>query len=148
GGPYDLVTTQVDSVRYPAPGGGATDGDTRTVRTRYDWTLRQPTATTIDPDGLAQTTETGYDPSTGLDTSSIPPTDGLHAIGTNPGRGAPAPQPRTTTYYRAGTGSGHAECDNRPEWTDLPCLVDPGSDSGLPTVLTTYDRYEQPRTVL
>ncbi|MCW2899594.1 MAG: hypothetical protein JWO67_1859, partial [Streptosporangiaceae bacterium] len=58
-----------------------------------------------------------------------------------------------TDYYAAGTGSGDASCDNRPEWAGLVCLVTPAAapSSGptMPSTRTTgYDYLLQPTTVV
>ncbi|GAA2845756.1 hypothetical protein Acy02nite_47380 [Actinoplanes cyaneus] len=133
---YDLVTTQVESVRYWDSAGKAVDADSQTTRTSYDWDLRQPVSTVVDPDGLALTTRTTYDSVTGQ-TSSV----------TSPAGDGSTAATRKIVYYRAGTGSGANECDNTPEWTGLACLVTPAAqaDSGpeLPATLTTYNMFGQ-----
>ncbi|GII22579.1 hypothetical protein Pme01_21760 [Planosporangium mesophilum] len=140
GGPYNLVTTSTESVRYINATGLQVDADARTTVTSYDWTLRQPTAVTTDPGGLSLTKRTSYDPGTGQVTAT-----------TNPAGGTSNTTPATqlTTYYRSGTGSGHPECDNHPEWTGLVCTTGPGgqarSGPELPVTVTTYDLYGQPR---
>src|SRR5436190_1666243 len=48
-----------------ADGGGATSAEQRTIKTEYDWDLRKPTKTTVDPNGLNLVTSTIYDPPTG-----------------------------------------------------------------------------------
>ncbi|GAA4699015.1 RHS repeat domain-containing protein [Phytohabitans rumicis] len=130
-----LLTTRIDSVRHT----GSTDSAARTTRYEYDWELRRPTATVVDPGGLALTEQTTYDPETGLPTRTA---------STAPAAVTPADLPtsgaRQTVYYGAGTG--HPECDNRPEWANLPCRVQP-ADATRPWTTYTYDQYFQPRTV-
>ncbi|GIF04654.1 hypothetical protein Asi03nite_21920 [Actinoplanes siamensis] len=134
---YDLVTTQVESVRYWDSKGKAVDADSQATRTYYDWDLRQPISTVVDPDGLALTTRATYDSVTGQTSSTtLPAGDGSTAA------------TRKVVYYRAGTGSGVDECDNTPEWAGLACLVTPAAqaDSGseLPETLTSYNMFGQP----
>ena len=141
GGPYNLVTTSTTTVRYTV-NGVDTDADARTTATDYNWTLRQPTSSTVDPGGLNLVTRTAYDSTTGLVTSTTAPAGGTSTT---------TPSTRVTVYYRAGTGSGHTECDSKPHWANLPCRVQPGGQpttgAQLPATVTTYDMLNQPRTV-
>ncbi|MFC0004532.1 ricin-type beta-trefoil lectin domain protein [Micromonospora siamensis] len=141
GAPYHLVTTEDVGVKW-YPNGVETNSDIRTTTTAYDWTLRQPTAVTVDPAGLAQTTRTTYDPITGLVTSTTAPAGGTT---TN------TPATRQTIYYRATSGSGYAECDLKPEWANLVCRVQSGGQAAsgpeLPATVTTYDMFNQSRVV-
>lgn len=137
-----LPTSETTSVSY-VDNGQVKDADARTTTTRYDAELRTPTARIVDPSGLALSTRTAYDTDTGLDVAT-----------TNPGgadRGD-TPSTRKTVYYRAGSGSGRAECDNKPHWAELPCRYEPGgqpaSGPELPVQVMTYDRYQQPVTVV
>ncbi|WP_143162722.1 RHS repeat-associated core domain-containing protein [Couchioplanes caeruleus] len=137
---YDLVTTETASVQYWASPGTIADADPRTTTYQYDWNLRRVTAQTVDPQGLALTTRTSYDDASGLVTATTTPAgDGTTAA------------TRTTVHYRAGTGSGFSQCDNRPEWSGLPCRTGPGAQPGtdpeLPTTTTTYTMYEQPAVI-
>lgn len=142
GAPYNLVTTKDEQVRYLGPDGTETGADARTTKTEYDWALRQPTATIIDPAGLNQRSRTAYDPVTGQVTATTGPAGGASDA---------TPSTRRTVYYRATTGSGFDECDRHPEWANLPCRVEPGgqADSGpeLPVTATTYSMFNQPRQV-
>ncbi|WP_240742020.1 DNRLRE domain-containing protein [Micromonospora zingiberis] len=142
GGPYHLITKEDVGVRTRDANGVDVDTDIRTTTTAYDWGLRQPTVVTVDPGGLAQATRTAYDPITGLVTSSTSPAGGTSTT---------TPATRRTVYYRATAGSGHAECDLRPEWANLPCRVQPGGQAAsgpeLPALVTTYDMYQQTRVV-
>jgi RHS repeat-associated protein len=141
GGPYNLVTTQVESLQYTVSG-AVTDTDKRTTTTTYDWNLRQPLTQTVDPNGLALTSRISYDSTTGQVTAVTTPAG--NTAGTTPST-------RKVTYYRAGTGSGSSDCDSHPEWALLPCLTtvgaQPSSGSEIPSTLTTYDLSGQPRTV-
>ncbi|MFG1761084.1 RHS repeat-associated core domain-containing protein [Micromonospora echinofusca] len=140
GGPYNLVTAEERMVRWWSAG-AETDSDVRTTTTAYDWTLRQQTMVTVDPAGLAYATRTTYN-SAGLVTSTTAPAGGISTI---------TPATRQTIYYRAGSGSGYAECDLKPEWANLPCRVQPGGQAAsgpeLPAEVNTYDIFNQPRVL-
>lgn len=140
GGPYRLVTTQVDKLAYWT-GGIETNTDAKTTKTEYDWNRRTPTKVNVDPDGLNLVTRYAYD-ANGRLMSTTTPAGGL--VDTTPST-------RRIVYYQAGTGSGYAQCDNRAEWANLPCRIQPGgqpsSGPELPVLATTYDMYGQPRTV-
>ncbi|MEU2620945.1 DNRLRE domain-containing protein [Streptomyces sp. NPDC007157] len=133
-----LVTTAVTGSTIA---GYATDADTRTTRTTYDWTLGQATRTTVDPSGLAITTATGYN-SAGKVTSNSQPSS---TTGSDAGT-------TTTTYY---TATGSSPCGGHPEWADLVCQTAPagaitggGSNpSQRATTTTTYNLYGSPSTV-
>jgi RHS repeat-associated protein len=141
GGPYNLVTTQVESLQFVVSG-ATTDTDKRTTTTTYDWNLRQPLTQTVDPNGLALVSRTSYDSTTGQATAVTTPAG--NSAGTTPST-------RKVTYYRSGTGSGSSDCDNHPEWALLPCLTSvggqPSSGNEIPSTQTTYDLYGQTRTV-
>ncbi|GAA2602728.1 hypothetical protein GCM10010399_36880 [Dactylosporangium fulvum] len=141
GAPFDLITTETTSLCYGSASCAPVDARTRTVG--YDWTLREPTVSTVDPSGLALSTRTGYDATTGQVTTVTQPAGGAT---TN------TPATRATVYYRAGTGSGHTECDSRAEWANLPCRVQPGGQAAsgpeLPVTVTTYDIYQHPRVII
>ncbi|TCO44517.1 RHS repeat-associated protein [Kribbella antiqua] len=140
GGPYNLITTEETLVRHWGTNGTALEADRRVTTTGYNWSLRQPTVTTTDPGGLAQTVRNTLDPVTGLVTSTTQAAGGTTTT---------TPATRKTIYYRATSGSGYAECDLRPEWANLPCRQQPGgqpaSGPELPATVTTYDIYHQPR---
>ena len=139
---YDLVTTEKAVARYWDATGAEVDAELRTTTTRYDWSLRQPTVTTVDPGGLTQASRNYYDAGTGLEVMS-----------TNPAGGTSMTTPATTRIinYRATAGSGYAECDLRPEWANLPCRRQPGGQAAsgpeLPATVTTYDMFNQRRAV-
>jgi RHS repeat-associated protein len=142
GGPYHLLTTREEMVRHWGPTGVEVDTDKRTTSTAYDWSLRQPTATTADPGGLAHSVRSSYDPGTAVETSTTT------AAG---GTSTDTPATRRTVVYRATAGSGHPECDLRPEWANLPCRMQPGGQPAdgpeLPATVTTYDMFHQPRVL-
>jgi RHS repeat-associated protein len=142
GGPYNLATTEVESLQYVV-NGATVDTDKRTTTHQYDWTLLQSTATIVDPTGLALTSRTSYDTTTGQVTSTTTPAG--NAAGTTPST-------RKTVYYRTGTGSGFSDCDNHPEWALMPCrtytAAQPTSGSEISYTLTTYTMYGQRRTAV
>ncbi|MEV4637543.1 RHS repeat-associated core domain-containing protein [Actinoplanes sp. NPDC049548] len=133
--PFDLVTTETRMVRVWGSE-GSYDADKRVTRTTYDWTLREPLTETVDPGGLNLVTRYQYDPVTKRPIAQ-----------TGPGGNASGDTPSTqrTLYYRAGSGSGSSACDNRPEFADLACRVEPGgqAESGpaVPVKTMTYDMF-------
>jgi RHS repeat-associated protein len=141
GAPFNLPTTETTSVRYTTSAGYAVDADQRTTTTTYDWSLRAPTAETVDPTGLKLTTRTGYD------------TDGRVISQTSPagGTSTATPATRITVYYTAGPNSIDTRCGGRPEWEDRVCLTGPGGqpDSGpqIPVAITAYTLSGDPSTV-
>jgi RHS repeat-associated protein len=145
--PCGETTTKVDSVTYsdggnPNSGTLITGADPSTTVTAYDWTLRQPVTTTVDPAGLSLTTTESYDPVTGQVTSQ-----------TTPGGGSTTNTPSTTNtvYYSAGANSAHPACGGHAEWAGLTCLTGVGGQSStgpeVPSTQTTYDIYNQPLVV-
>lgn len=143
GGPYDLVTTKVQELLvWDNTTGAWTAHDQSTTKTEYNWSLRQPTASTVDPTGLALKTRTRHDSVTGLVTSVTTPPGGTSDT---------TPFTRNTIYYRATSGSGYAECDLKPEWANLPCRTQhggqPATGPELAVNVTTYDMFNQVRSV-
>lgn len=138
GEPYSLPTTERVSVSY-VNAGQTVDADSRTTTTDYDWTLRQPVKATVEPDDLDLVTRTGYD-SEGRVVSTTTPAGG--SVDTTPAT-------RVTVYYTAAANATYAECGNRPEWDGLVCRTQAGGqpESGpeLPSTVTSYDMYGQPR---
>jgi RHS repeat-associated protein len=99
--------------------------DQRVTETAYNWTLRKPTETIVDPGGLKIRSVTVYDGPTGLPVETRQPS--------NPGGGGAG----TTgiSYYRAGSSPGN--CINN-RYAGLPCQVLPmaqASGSGRPELL-------------
>jgi RHS repeat-associated protein len=140
GGPFNLATTHVESLQYVVSG-AVVDTDKRTSTMTYDWTLRQPLSMTVDPTGLALVSRATYDSSTGQPLTVTAPAGSAVAT---------TASTRKFVYYRAGTGSGISDCDNRPEWALLPCLAtvggQPTTGNEIPSTFTTYDIYGQTRT--
>jgi RHS repeat-associated protein len=126
---------------YVKPG---TEEDQRTTKFKYDWTLRQPTETIVDPLGMKLTTRIAYDKESGLPTERSLPAkpEGGDAHTTK------------TIYYSAGHSEDKA-CENSPDWANLPCKVisaaQPGT-KGLPELLVTryasYNQLGEPESVI
>jgi RHS repeat-associated protein len=102
------------------PGHGE-DVEIHVSETEYNWTLRKPTKTIVDPNGLLNLhTRVEYDPSSGLPTErSLPakPSGGdAHTT--------------KTIYYTAGSNPLDSSCANKPGWANLPCKVTPAAQPG------------------
>ncbi|MFE2279388.1 RHS repeat-associated core domain-containing protein [Streptomyces sp. NPDC059454] len=115
--------------------------DPRVTTTAYDWVKGQPTATTVDPSGLAITTTTGYDAQGRVNRKSQPASSGSDA-GTT-----------ITTYY---TADGTGTCGGRPEWADQVCRIAPAADvtgggsnpAQLPTKVLEYGLFGQATKII
>ncbi len=118
------------------PGQGI-DADQRVIETKYDWTLRQPTETIVDPQGLKLTTRVAYDKDSGLPTE--------RSLPAKPGGG----DAHTTKiiYYSSVSNPEDSACSNNPAWANLPCKVKPAAQPGTegqPELLVTrYASYNQ-----
>lgn len=121
-GPYHLVTTSRTGARIAET---TTDADVRTAAATYDWSLRRPLTTTVDPGGLNLVTRRSYDAATGQVTRS-----------TSPGGTAAQDTAHTTvySYYTSGTHPTYTECGNRPEWANLRCRIDVAAQPTTPGV--------------
>lgn len=110
--------------------------DIRTTKTEYDWTLRKPTAVTIDPDGLNLRTVTAYDPKTGLPTEVRQPSN-------SEGGGAGTTK---IIYYSDKSGLGPSTCLKRV-YASLPCIIEPAAQPGTAgqpqTLVKKYAAYSQ-----
>jgi len=118
------------------PGQG-TDADVRVTETKYDWTLRKPTETIVDPLGLALRTQVAYDKDSGLPTERrMPESKAGGDAGTT-----------KLLYYTAGAHPTDSYCGNKPAWANLPCKTLPAAQpgtAGLPQlVVTKYAIYNQ-----
>jgi RHS repeat-associated protein len=140
GGPYNLLTTQIDNMSYWS-GGVQHFVDDHKTTTTYDWTLQAPLTQTVNPTGLALTTTTTYD-AKGNVTSVTAPEGGAT---TN------TPSTRTITYYTAAANATYPTCGGKPAWDGLVCRTGPGGQPAtgpeLLYTVTTYNLYGQPRTV-
>jgi RHS repeat-associated protein len=109
--------------------------DARITETKYDWTLRKPTETIVDPSGLNLRSRVAYDAATGLPTESSLP-------------GNPAGGDAHTTqsiYYTTGANALDSSCGNNYGYAGLPCKMLPAKQpgtAGLPELLVTrYSSY-------
>lgn len=135
-----LPTKVFTSASIPGEG----DFDTRSTEYKYDWNLRKPTETIVDPgsgEHLNIKTVTGYDPNTGLPIETRQPSNAA-------GGGAGT----TKTIYWAGGKNG--ECSGVAKYAGLPCKVKPAAqiESSLPKLLETeyksYNALAQPTEVV
>lgn len=132
-----------ETVGASIPGQGA-DADPRVTETKYNWTLRKPTDTIVDPQGLNLRSHTEYSSVTGLPTERRQPSD---TAGTGAGT-------TKIVYY---TPIGHptdAECGNKPAWSRLPCKIMPAAQpgtAGQPQILVkrfmSYNALGQPTEI-
>jgi RHS repeat-associated protein len=114
-----LPTKETVSAFIPATG---VEADQRVTETKYNWTLRKPTDTVVDPSGLNLRTHTEYDPISGLPTERRLPA--------NP-NGSDA---HTTKfiYWTPGTNQIDSTCGSKPAWAGLLCRVKPAAQPGTP----------------
>jgi len=130
------------------------EADTRTTTNAYalsttdttGWTFRHPMKVTTDPAGLAISTITRYDPTTGAVVET------RLALTNSGGTDAATTQ---TIYYTAGANAHDAACGNKPAWATLVCETRPAAApgvSGLPGLVTkrvsTYDTQNRPTIVV
>ncbi len=133
-----LNTQTVEGALEP---GASSDVETRTLTDQYSGqsnlglSLGQPTSVTTDPSGLDIVQTTKYD------------TDGNIIATIMPGNPSGGDAHETdATYYRAGSGSGVAACDSKPQFAGMVCQNAPAAQPGgslpaLPTISYTYDLY-------
>ena len=125
--------------------GQPVDADQRITDTKYNWTLRKPTDTIVDPQGLNLRTHTEFDLVSGLPTERRLPA--------NPNGGDA--HTTKTLYYTAGNHPSDSSCGSKPAWANLPCKILPAAQStpvGPPQLLVTkypaYSPLGQPTEVL
>ena len=126
-----LPTRQTTEAIVQGQGGEA---DQRITETQYDWALRKPTKTIVDPNGLNLHTRIAYDAVTGLPTERSLPAkpEGGDAHTTK------------TSYYTVG-GNAFDPCAKRPAYAGMPCKIQPAKQPGTPgqpeLLETTYASY-------
>ncbi len=135
--PAPLVPTrEVTGAIFPSKGN---EVDQRVTETKYDWKLRQPTKTIIDA-GIGHLNikhEATFDGTTGLPTSTRQPS----AIGESENAAAAI----TQTIYYGGIGGGDPVCNGNPQWSGLPCKVEPaGQPEGGPAMPATWIKSYSP----
>ncbi len=115
--------------------GQGIDADQRVTETKYNWTLRKPTDTIVDPLGLNLRTHIEYDSVSGLVTERRLP------------KAKPEGGDAHTTkirYFNAGTHTDPT-CDFSPGWAGLPCKVYPAGQPNTPNLpallVTAYSNY-------
>jgi len=118
--------------------------DQRVSETEYNWNLRKPTQTLVDPGSghLNIKTVTAYDETTGLPTEIRQPKDaGAAGAGTT-----------KTIYYKA---NGNGKCDNAPKYANLPCEILPAAQASgferpelLVKKITAYSALNKPTEVV
>ncbi|HMI82261.1 MAG TPA: DNRLRE domain-containing protein [Solirubrobacterales bacterium] len=119
--------------------GKGEDADQRVTEYRYDWTLRKPTETIIDPGsgGLNVVSKTLYDATTGLPTETRQPKDEA---------GAGAGTTKFVYYTSEKLKEGPVECRS-DAYAGLPCKVTPATQpgtAGQPQLLVrTFASYNQ-----
>ncbi|MGN6256975.1 MAG: DUF6531 domain-containing protein, partial [Solirubrobacterales bacterium] len=122
-----------------------TETDQRTTETRYDWNLRKPTETVLDPGTghLNIASVTVYDGATGLPLETRQPS--------NAGGGGAG----TTKYVYYNGWAKSGECEGRPEYAGLPCKILPAaqtSGTGRPELLVktfkSYNNLDEPTEIL
>ena len=121
--------------------------DTRTTATKYDWSLRKPTETIIDPgkepEHVNLASKTTYN-SVGQVIEERQPSD-------PEGKGAGSTK---TIYWTAGTNTEESSCGGKAAWAGLPCLTrpvaEPSPEGGNPklswswfTKYSTLDELEE-----
>jgi RHS repeat-associated protein len=126
GSPMPHLPTRVTTgASIPSQG---IDADQRVTETHYNYNLRKPTETIVDPASLNIRSVTVYDETSGLPTEIRQPS--------NPGGGGAG----TTKiiYYSAGNSSGDAGCNEKPALAGLPCKILPAAQpetTGQPQLL-------------
>jgi RHS repeat-associated protein len=111
-----------------------TDADQRLTQTKYNWTLRKPTETIVDPFGLDQQTRIAYDPETGLPVE--------RSLPAKPGGGDAH---TTKTIYYASSAQGECGGYATKGYWGLPCRIESAAQPGTPgqpeLVVTRYASY-------
>jgi RHS repeat-associated protein len=111
-----MPTRETTSASVPGEG---TEYDQRVTETAYDWTLRKPIETIVDPGSghLQIRSKTVYDPVSGLPVKMSQPSD-------PEGKGA-----GTTKILYYASQPNEPEC-NKAAWTNLPCKIMPVAQPG------------------
>lgn len=126
--PYALPTTETSSARLTS----GEDVETKVSETRYNWNLRKPVETIVDPgkEHLELKTRIAYDEANGLPTERSLPAkpEGGDAHTTK------------SVYYTAGTNVQDSSCGNNAIYAGLLCKSLPASQpgtAGQPELLVT-----------
>lgn len=135
--PAYLPTKETSSVVVP---GKAGELEPQVTETHYEWSLRKPTETIVDPGGLAIRSVTEYNTSGQVVQTRQPKDPKGEGAGTT-----------RTQYYIAGPGVGQCESN---QYANLPCKVLPVAQvegAGRPKLLvkqfTAYNNLDEPTFV-
>jgi RHS repeat-associated protein len=136
-----LPTRETTGASIPGEG---VDADQRVTEYKYNWNLRAPTETIVDPGAghLNITSKTIYDETTGLPIETRQPSNtGGGGAGTT-----------KIVYYSSGI---LGECANKPQYANLPCKILPAaqtSGAGRPELLVkkflAYNTLGEPTEVV
>jgi RHS repeat-associated protein len=137
GTPWAFLPTK-ETVGVVVPGKEG-ELEAKTTETRYEWKLRKPTETIIDPAGLNIRNVTKYNASGLVEETRQPKNAAGGGAGTT-----------VTQYYKV---QGNGECESR-QYANLPCKVSPAAQvegSGRPKLLvkrfTAYNNLDEPEVV-
>jgi len=137
---YHLPTSETSGALVDA----STVRDQQATTYEYNWTLRKPTATITDPEGLNIKSVTVYDEATGMPTEVRQPSNS-----TGGGAGS-----KKFVYYKSEAGQGElAKCESNA-YAGLPCKVEPAaqtSGTGRPQLLVknvlAYNQLAEPTEI-
>ena len=138
----DLPTKETVATDIP----GKEEVEPHIFETKYNWSLRKPEETIVDPSGLDLRTVTKYEEATGLLIETRQPAEP---------KGGDAHTTKTV-YYSAGTQASESACQKKPEWANLPCKVLPAAQAspveGNPKLLVKriakYSALDEPTEVI
>ncbi len=149
-GPYYLVTTDTTGAQVA---GQSTEGDVQTTTTSYGgqsnlgWTLRQPTAVTVDVPSGNLTSTTFYDPATAQPIETVQPADATPAGPNSSGISNDASATQTYYYTSGASASVPSYCQSQPALAGLVCQAQParqpsdsaahGLSNSLPSLAVT-----------
>jgi len=143
--PYYLPTKETTGASIP---GQSEDAEQRVIETHYNWNLRLPTETIVDPGTghLAIKSVTVYDEATGMPMEVRQPS--------NSGGGGAGTTKQI--YYTGGSASGtYPACENKPVYAGLLCKTLPAaqaSGSGRPQLLVktvqAYNGLDEPTEII
>ncbi len=136
-----LPTRETTGASIPGEG---TDADQRVSEFHYNWTLRKPTETVVDPSGLNLRSKTIYNEETGLPIETR-----------QPGNPSGGDAHSTQYFYYTTSGGPDNECKNNPALAGLLCKVVPAAQPGTPEQpkllikkILAYSSLSQPTEVI
>ncbi len=113
------------------------------------WKLREPTSTTVDPEGVKSTDTTLYYEEGNEAMGQVMETRGPKGPSGN------SAYDQKIVYYSQEENKEHTECGQHPEWAGLVCETlpskQPPETTGLPKLpetITTYNIWDEPETVV